>query len=423
MISASADRGRDRSIDAVRAYAIVGVVVGHWLVTGLVVGPDGGLRPASPLVAMPQGAPATWFLQTLALFFFAAGFGAVSLPTPGPTDGVENLGPSGAVPLPTPGPTDGVENPGPSGAVPLPASGPTDGSEDPGSGRPDKAPVAARLRRLLRPVAVLAAGLAVVLAGGAALGLPAATLRTVASLVVDPLWFLLPYAALSAATGPGLRCLDRARTGLGASGRLAVAAAAAVVVVGAVDAGLLPGIAAVPAAWAVPWLLGVAVARGLLTGRRTGLILAMAGAAALTILISVAHYPASAVGVPGQARSNLSPPSLAAVALGVTQVGVFLLLRPLLARSRGAVALNRAAVPVYLGHQSVLLAAVALAPGAPGLIGAPDHPGWVTARSAWIPVFTLILALVVCQIGRRGRRHGGSGFLKWRLRSTVIDGS
>jgi len=232
MISVSADRGRDRSIDAVRAYAIVGVVVGHWLVTGLVVGPDGGLRPASPLVAMPQGAPATWFLQTLALFFFAAGFGAVSLPTPGPTDGVENPGPSGAVPLPTPGPTDGVENPGPSGAVPLPASGPTDGSEDPGSGRPDKAPVAARLRRLLRPVAVLAAGLAVVLAGGAALGLPAATLRTVASLVVDPLWFLLPYAALSAATGPGLRCLDRARTGLGASGRLAVAAAAAVVVVG-----------------------------------------------------------------------------------------------------------------------------------------------------------------------------------------------
>jgi len=384
MISVSADRGRDRSIDAVRAYAIVGVVVGHWLVTGLVVGPDGGLRPASPLVAMPQGAPATWFLQTLALFFFAGGFGA--------THSADRIRPPGSPRRPK-----------------------------------DQAPVAAQppvaAQRLLRPVAVLAAGLAVVLAGGAALGLPAATLRTVASLVVDPLWFLLPYAALSAATGPGLRCLDRARTGLGASGRLAVAVAAAVAVVGAADAGLLPGIVAVPAAWAVPWLLGVAVARGLLTGRRAGLVLATAGAAALTILISVAHYPASAVGVPGQARSNLSPPSLAAVALGVTQVGVFLLLRPLLARSRGAVALNRAAVPVYLGHQSVLLAAAALAPGAPGLIGAPDHPGWVIARSAWIPVFTLVLALVVCRIGRRGRGHGGSGFLKWRLRSTVIDGS
>ncbi|MGW4945908.1 hypothetical protein ACWEOZ_30500, partial [Actinoplanes sp. NPDC004185] len=66
---------RDRTIDAVRAYAIVGVVAGHWLVTGLVPGPD-GVTTASPLAAMPGAAPATWLLQTLGLLFFAGGYSA-----------------------------------------------------------------------------------------------------------------------------------------------------------------------------------------------------------------------------------------------------------------------------------------------------------------------------------------------------------
>ena len=67
---------RDRVVDALRAYAIGGVVLGHWLVTALVLTADGSLHTASPLAALPILAPATWLLQTLGLFFFTAGYAA-----------------------------------------------------------------------------------------------------------------------------------------------------------------------------------------------------------------------------------------------------------------------------------------------------------------------------------------------------------
>nr|WP_180214536.1 hypothetical protein [Phytohabitans suffuscus] len=75
---------RDRAIDTVRAVAIAGVVLGHWLVTGLVLGPGGGLDQASPLRALPSFAPVTWVLQTLGLFFFAGGYAAARSRRPCP---------------------------------------------------------------------------------------------------------------------------------------------------------------------------------------------------------------------------------------------------------------------------------------------------------------------------------------------------
>ncbi|MET8149013.1 acyltransferase family protein [Actinoplanes sp. NPDC049668] len=331
---------RDRTVDAVRAFAVAGVVCGHWLVTGLVPGPD-GLGTASPLAAMPAGAPLTWLLQTLGLFFFAGGFAAAR-------------------------------------------------SRDAGRPRP-------ALRRHAPPVLGLLAGWALALLLAAALGAPAATLRTIATLVVSPLWFLLPYLALSAGTGLLRRFLARVGP---------AAVLAPVAVVAATDAGLLPGPVAVLAAWSVPWLLGILVAGH--TGRGDalgygGAALACVGAAAMVALIGLGHYPASAVGVPGAGRSNLSPPSLLAVALAVTQAGVFLLLRAPLARLlrrdrawRPVAALNRAAVGVYLGHQSVLLAVAGAAalvdPAMPGLLTAPAGPGWVAARLLWLPVLAAVLA-------------------------------
>lgn len=358
-------RRRDRSIDAARAYAIAGVVLGHWLVTGLVLGPD-GLRTASPLSAMPALAPATWALQTLGLFFFAGGYAA------------------------------------------------------------GRRPVTTRKvgGRLVLPVLALLGALGVVLFIGAALGLPTTTLRTIGMLVLSPLWFLLPYLALRAATG-ALRPAV-ARIGIGAT-------LPPLLVVAAADFGLLPAIAAVPTTWAVPWLLGMWLANrdrpslpdhdrpsppdhdrarmaGRVSDRAVGALLALGGGAALAFLVLRAGYPASAVGIPGDGRSNLSPPSLLAVALAVTQIGVFLLLRAPLARAlardvcwRPVAALNRVAVPVYLRHQSVLLAVAGIAalaaPSVPGLLAAPTGVGWVLARLGWLPVLALGLALVT-----RGRQ-------------------
>nr|WP_213001989.1 hypothetical protein [Actinoplanes consettensis] len=123
------------------------------------------------------------------------------------------------------------------------------------------------------------------------------------------------------------------------------------------------------------------------------------GGVVLGLLVTVGGYPVSAVGVPGDGRSNLAPPSLVAVALGVAQIGVFLALRKPgrtgAAWARRAVReVNRVGVPVYLWHQSVLLGAVAVFAGRGGLVGVPDGRGWVFERVAWLPVLGVGLAAV-----------------------------
>jgi acyltransferase-like protein len=398
--------GRDRSIDAARAAAIVGVVAGHWLVTGLVPGPD-GVATASPLTAMPALAPAGWLLQTLGLLFFAGGYAAARRGRTSPPD-----------------PDRGARR--------EPASTShtdRDAHRTPGPRR--------GLGRLARPVLVLLAGLGLTLLAGAALGVPATTLRTIARLTASPLWFLLPYLALHLATGPLRRLVHR--TG-------AAAVLPLIATVTATDLGLLPGPVAVLAAWAIPWILGLVLAAKddaakddaarddaarddvrtpWPAGTWVGAALACWGAAALAALILLAGYPSSAVGVPGAGRSNLDPPSLLAVALAVTQIGVFLLLRRPLSRLlrheaayRPIAALNRAAVPVYLGHQVTLLALAGLAalvdPAMPGLLTAPDGARWVVDRVAWLPVLAVVLG---------GFRHAEPDYLRRGLRGTLFDGS
>jgi hypothetical protein len=369
-------QSRDRSIDAARAYAIAGVVAGHWLVTGLVPGPD-GISVASPLTALPATAPVSWLLQTLGLFFFTGGYAAARRHRR---------------------------------AQPHHAS-------PPGRSRPGRR---GGIIRLLRAVLVLLTGLGVVTLAGAALGVPATTLHTIVSLTVSPLWFLLPYLALHLATGPLLRIVHR--TG-------AAAVLPLIATVAATDLGLLPGSVALLAAWAVPWLLGMVLAgkddaRALVAGGRppscwaggawAGAALVCWGATAIAALVLLAGYPVSAVGVPGAGRSNLDPPSLFAVALAVTQIGVFLLLREPITRLfrhdhawRPVAALNRRAVPIYLGHQVVLLSLAGVAalvdPAAPGLLTAPDGARWVGDRLAWIPVLAGLLALTGGPKPRRAR--------------------
>ena len=352
---------RDRGIDIVRAIAVVGVVGGHWLVTGLVIGDGGAWRQASPLSSMPALAPVSWLFQTLALLFFAGGFGA-GRPRTATTRSTRSKG---------------------------------------------------VVRRLAVPLVVLLGVWAVVLVVATAAGVPYGTLRTIAMLVVSPLWFLLPYLVLRAATGPLSRAVDRAGPVplvLPAIGLVALS-----------DAGLLPMWAAVPAAWAVPWVLGIAVAR---RGRASlnGPLLIVSGIVAMAVLVLVLHYPASAVGVPGDGRSNLSPPSLFAIALGLVQIGIYLLAAGRLGRSspNGCIGyLNRAALPIYLGHQSVLVATVgltALIAGGPvnGLLTAPAGPPWIFARLAWLPFLALVLVALIRVAWPATRRSRAAWFAIWR---------
>lgn len=337
---------RDRAVDALRAFAILGVVLGHWLVTALIS--DGRtLRNASPLQHMPWLAPITWVFQTLAVFFLVGGHVA--------TRSYASAG----------------------------ARGTTYGQW-----------LAARLSRLFRPVVAVLAVWTVITVALLLSGAEFATIQTLVTLALSPLWFLLVFAALTAATPLLTRLsplwplavvlhVDLLRFGLGGPSWL--------------------GWTNLAAGWLVPYTLGAAWTRGELDGRRAGWLLFTGGAAATAALVAFAGYPASMVGVPGAEISNLNPPTLAAVTFGLAQCGLALLLRDRLRRAMhrplawAAVALvNLSAMTIFLWHQTSLMATTAtgtLLGHLPGLHTLPDTLNWAADRVAWLPVFALFLTL------------------------------
>ncbi|RJL31676.1 acyltransferase family protein [Bailinhaonella thermotolerans] len=360
-IAEATPAGRDRGVDALRAAAILGVVLGHWLVSAFRPAAGGGHLTDSPLAHMPELSPVSWALQTLAVFFFVGGYVA--------TRGVRGV----------------------RAAVPY------------------RDWVAARWSRLTRPVVPLLAAWGALLAAMAYAGVPATTMRAMAMTGLGPLWFVAVYVLVTVCTP----MLIRAPRGVVAASMAGVVLVSDVARFGA-GGPAWAGAVNVVAGWLVPYALGSDLARGGLGGRRAAWGLFLGGAAVTGALITWFGYPASMVGVTGARVSNLDPPSLAAVAFGSAQAGLALLLREPLARLMrrprlwGAVALaNLAAMPVFLWHQSVLVLAVLVTlPGAPlpGLHAAPDSPDWIAARLALLPVFALGLAAVAAVSLRRTAR-------------------
>ena len=349
---------RDRPVDALRALAILGVVLGHWLVTALTTTAEGGLKTTSPLAHQPLLAPLSWVFQTLAVFFLVGGHVAARGHSSARAHGI-----------------------------------------------PYGTWVGQRLGRLFRPVAAVL-GLWGLAAGGMLLGgAQLDTVMTLLKLVWSPLWFLLVFAVLTAATP--------------LVARLSPVWPAAVVM--AVDVWRFGfggpewiGWVNVAAGWLVPYTLGAAWSRGAYAGRRPALLLSAGGAATTVALVVWCGYPASMVGVPGAAVSNLNPPTLAAVAFGLAQCGLILLLRAPLDRALrrprvwAVVALvNLSAMTVFLWHQTAMMAVTAVgllfSSDVPGLHTTPASASWVAARLLWLPVFAA--ALAVCWAAFRSYEH------------------
>ena len=254
-IDAATPPHRDRTVDALRALAIAGVILGHWMVTALVLssGQTGStVHDASPLASLPALTPVSWIFQTLAIFFLVGGYAAARSYTG------DYLG-----------------------------------------------WLRTRLARLSRPVALLAA-VWVPLAIGLSLGgVPWATESTLLRLVLDPLWFLGVYAGLMALTPLAVALVRR----LGACA--ACVPAAVVAAVDLVRFGLggpaWVGWINVAAGWLVPYLLGIAWARGSFRGWRIPALMLAGGAAATAALVVWAGYPASMVGVNGAGHLEPEP--------------------------------------------------------------------------------------------------------------------
>ncbi len=349
-IDAATPATRDRTVDALRALAIAGVILGHWLVTALVVTSSRtghGLHDESPLATMSYLTPVSWIFQTLAIFFLVGGYAAAR------------------------------------------------------SYHGDyRSWLRKRLIRLSRPVALLVAVWVPLAAGLYLGGVSGSALHTVLTLVLDPLWFLGVFVVLTALTPLTVAMVRR----LGV-----LAAAIPMIIVAAADAVRFDlggpswvGWINVVAGWMVPYLLGIAWARGAFPGRRGPALLLAGGAAATAALVLFAGYPASMVGVNGAHISNLNPPTLAVVTFGIAQTGLALLLREPLARlmrrplAWAAIAtVNLSAMTLFLWHQTAFLAVTmtALLIGRlPGLHTAPSSAIWVAERLAWLPVFAIALA-------------------------------
>ncbi|MFI0820525.1 acyltransferase [Streptomyces sp. NPDC021098] len=357
-VDAATPPERDRAVDALRAFAILGVVFGHWLVTALVAD-SGTVRAASPLQYQPHLVPLSWALQTLAVFFLVGGQMSARSHASARARGVTY-----------------------------------------------RQWLGARLARLFRPVAAVLAVWSLAAGAMLASGVGLTTLHTLLKLVLSPLWFLLVFAALTAATPLVARLhplwplavviyVDLYRFGFG----------------GPAWAGWIN----LAAGWLVPYCLGAAWARGGLRGRMTGWVLLLGGGVITAGLVLFGGYPAAMVGVPGAAISNLNPPTLAAVTFGLAQCGAALLLlgplRRALARPAlwAAVALlNASAMTVFLWHQTAMMAVTSttlrLTGPLPGLHTVPDDPAWLAARLAWLPVFAA--ALLICRAAFGTYEHG-----------------
>ena len=360
-IDAATPAHRDRTVNALRALAIMGVILGHWTVTALVLTQGRTadvLHDASPLASMPALTPVSWIFQTLAIFFFVGGYSAARSYRGG-----------------------------------------------------YRAWLGRRVARLFRPVAALVAVWALLGTGLYLGGVPGPTLHTILLLVLDPLWFLGVYAGLTALT-PLAVALVR-RFGAGA----ALVPFSAVAVVDALRFGLggpsWAGWINVAAGWMVPYLLGIAWARGAFRDRKVPALMLAGGVAGTAALVLWAGYPASMTGVNGAKISNLNPPTLAVVTFGIAQVGLALLLREALARwmrrpvAWAAVATaNLSAMTLFLWHQTAFLTVTMgglLIGRLPGLHTAPTSAVWVAERLAWLPAFAAALA-VLWLVFRRAER-------------------
>ncbi|WP_221321736.1 acyltransferase [Actinoplanes sp. L3-i22] len=349
-IEAATRPDRDRAIDALRAIAILGVVLGHWLVTALVFD-EGRVQVVSPLQHMQALTPVSWVFQTLAVFFLVGGQVAA-------------------------------------------------GSWSRRAVRYEDW-VAHRLKRLFRPVLLVLVVWTVVAGFLLALGASGEAVGTLVKLVLSPMWFLLVFAALTAATPLVVRLhpvvpfavvvvVDLLRLGLGAPAWV--------------------GWINLAAGWLVPFALGARWGR---MSRRALWALLIGGVVATVGLVLWAGYPASMVGVPGAGFSNLAPPSLAAVTFGLAQCGLAGLVREPLRRlmRRPAwwatvVMVNLFAMTIFLWHQTAMITGTVLARTLvgplTGLHTTPDSAVWVLARVGWLPLFGLIL-LFVCLAARRVR--------------------
>ena len=334
---------RDLVVDLARVACVLLVVVIHLLMIGVGIDAAGAIVVSRPLEAQPWFDAATWVGQIMPLFFALGGFTGLtswrSLQRRGGT------------------------------AIDF---------------------IRARTMRLATPALALFAFFAVVLGAATFAGVDPALLETVAAGAGTPLWFLAAFLLAQCLVPLLARLHERAPFST-----LATLAAAAVVVdairvaTEVVDVGLLNLVFV----WGFAQQLGFWYADGWFRRRTAPQLVALAATAYLLIWPGVAAGWYSA-----DMLTNLNPPTVPLMLLGVAQVSVLTLLHAplsLLMSSRaaqGAVFLiGSRAMTVYLWHLPVIIVVAGLSLLVPGAAPEPASAAWWAGRPV---VFLVVLAVV-----------------------------
>lgn len=371
--------GRDRFVDGIRALCTLAVVGLHWLMP--VVTWDGERLHIGNIFSAGAGWAATWVLQIMPLMFFAAGCATYrSLRK-------EARG--------TPG-----------GLIGGLIGGRVGGRVAPW------AFLRGRLTRLLGPVVVFLAAAAALAPLLLAAGVPAGAVQRAAKTAPQLLWFVVVYILVLALAPWLMRAHDRF------GWRVPVALGAAVALVDVVrfatDLTLIGYLNAVTV-WVFAHQLGFFYADGSLGRISRGRLAAVGvgGVGVLAALVLLGPYPASMVGLPGAAMSNMNPPTICIVVLAVYQLAFALLLRPLamraLARRRVSATVDwvqRHSMTLYLWHLTALFTVYGvLLIGLDLSLPEAGTATWWLTRPLWLGGLGVLLACLV-RIFRAAEQRG-----------------
>ena len=350
---AATPEDRDRVVDFLRAASILAVVLGHWMIA-TVVEVDGERQGTNALSALAWLRPVTWAFQVMPVFFLVGGFANLRSLRAG-----------------------------------------ADGHADAGGF------LARRADRLLRPTMVFVGVWLLLAAWLERRADPSDLVRDITRIAAQPLWFLAVFVLIVLAAPLQLRA-QRARPLLS----LAALAVLVVLLDGLRLNDWLAGAAVVNylAVFLFAQGLGFAYAEGRfdsVTPRRA-LTFATLALAVLIALTTVGPYPVSMIGLPGQRISNMSPPTVCVLVLGVAQAALLLALRrPLgtwLQRPRvwrATIVVNVVVLTVFLWHLTAFMAtgAALLALGLP--VVEVGTGAWWLQKALTLAVSTVVLTGLV----------------------------
>jgi peptidoglycan/LPS O-acetylase OafA/YrhL len=343
---------RDPLLDLIRVACLATVVIWHWAFTTIDLG-AGGPHAGNPIGVTPWLWLLTWVAQPMPLFFVVGGVLHGRSLARRAAEG--------------------------SGAVP---GGPF---------------VSGRIRRLLPPVLPVLVPVAALLAVAVAADWTSVS-RTLV-LLVSPLWFLAVYVSLIA-LAPATYAAHRRSPVLALVVGVAAVAGLDVARFAWGWSSPLLVVAGFVAVWAWVHQLGYLFDRLRVAPVWARGALAVGGLAGLAVLVTVGPYPASMVGVPGEATSNMAPPTAAVLCLALFQLGLVLLLAEPLTRfaARRTATLEvagRWSMTVYVWHLvawagflGILLALGVEATGQPST-------GWWLMRPIWL-VGPALVAIPLC---------------------------